>query len=165
MRRQDREVKEIGKIKEIIEQCKTCHLAMADGNMPYVIPLSFGFEIIENTLTLYFHCAKEGRKIDILTRNNQICFEMCCEGEPIFARQTPCNSGYYYSSVHGFGQVSFVEDIGEKCHALTLLMRQQTGEEIVFTEKQAESVCVFKVSTEEFTGKRKPHPQYNPGKQ
>lgn len=158
MRRKDREVVEIKKIREIIEACKTCHLAMVDENMPYVIPLSFGYEMKDNELTLYFHSAGSGRKIDVLTKNNNVCFEMCCEGEPVFAKETPCNSGYYFSSVHGFGNVEFVEDVREKCHALTLLMKRQAGEDIAFTEQQADSVCVYKVCTKEFTGKRKAHP-------
>ncbi len=62
MRRKDREVVDIGDIQSIIESCKTIHLAMADGGMPYVIPLSFGYEITGNTLTLYFHSAYAGLK-------------------------------------------------------------------------------------------------------
>ena len=72
MRRNDREVTDINEIKNILNLCKTCHLAMVDGNMPYVIPLSFGYVMDGDTLTLYFHSAKEGRKIDILKRNGRV---------------------------------------------------------------------------------------------
>jgi Predicted flavin-nucleotide-binding protein len=43
MRRKDREVKDIEGINDIIKSCKTCHVAMVDDGMPYVIPLSFGY--------------------------------------------------------------------------------------------------------------------------
>ncbi len=158
MRRKDREVTDIAEIKSIIESCKTCHLAMVDDGMPYVIPLNFGFEIADGTLTLYFHSAQEGRKIDILRKNNAVCFEMCLEGEPVFASETPCNSGYYYSSVHGFGHVEFITDINEKCNALSLLMKHQANISVTFTDDQAKSVCVYKVVSNDFTGKRKPKP-------
>lgn len=158
MRRKDREVNEIEDIKDIIKNCKVCHVAMVDNEMPYVIPLNFGYEIIDDTLTLYFHSAKEGRKIDILRKNNLVCFEMCIEGEPVNAKITPCNSGYYFSSVLGNGTVKFITDINEKMKALTLLLKQQADIDVTFTETQANTVCVFKIVSNDFTGKKKVRP-------
>ncbi len=158
MRRADRELTDTNQLQEILSTCKTCHLAMIDDGYPYVIPLSYCYELEDHTLTLYFHCAKEGRKINILHKNNTICFEMCLEGEPIFASKTPCNSGYYYSSILGFGNVEFVENSDEKCKALSLLMRHQANQEIEFNMNQANSVCILKVVTNNFTGKKKPRP-------
>ena len=158
MRRKDREVTDVNQIKKILDACKTCHLAMVDNGQPYVIPLSYAYLISNETLTLFFHSAPEGRKIRVLHENNNVCFEMSSEGEPIFAEKTPCNSGYYFSSVHGFGTAQFVGDIDEKCSALTLLMKQQANIDVVFTLAQAESICVFKVSSTDFTGKMKPRP-------
>lgn len=155
MRRKDREVTEMEKIRDIIELCKTCHVAMIDSGTPYVIPLSFGYELAGNVLTLYFHSAKEGRKIDILHNNNSVCFEMCYGGKPAMAAETPCNSGYYFSCIHGFGNVTFVSDSDEKCRALSLLMKRQAGLDISFTAAQAESVCVYKIVSTDFTGKKK----------
>jgi uncharacterized protein len=158
MRRKDREVTDIEEIKSIIESCKVCHLAMVDDGTPYVIPLNYGYRITSQTLTLYFHSAQVGRKIDILHKNNTVCFEMCLEGEPIYAAQTPCNSGYYFSSVHGFGNVEFITDVSEKCNALSLLMKQQANISAAFTQEQANSVCVYKVISNDFTGKIKQKP-------
>ena len=156
MRRKDREVTDICQIKTILDDCKTCHLAMVDEGQPYVVPLNYAYVIDDNVLTLFFHSAMEGRKIKILRDNSSVCFEMSKEGEPIFAEQTPCNSGYYYASVHGFGHVQFIEDVGEKCSALTLLMKHQANIDVCFTKDQANSVCVFKVTSTDFTGKAKP---------
>lgn len=155
MRRADREVKDLETIQSILDQCKTCHLAMVEDGMPYVIPLSYAYEVKEEILTLYFHSAKEGRKLDILRKNSAVCFEMCMEGEPIYAKETPCNSGYYYASVHGFGEVVFVEDTEEKCRSLSLLMKHQADTDVVFTKEQASGVCVYKVVTKDFVGKQK----------
>lgn len=158
MRRSDRQVTDFGKIKQILDDCKTCHLAMVDNGQPYVIPLSYAYTIDNEVLTLYFHSAKEGRKISVLHKNNTVCFEMCNEGVPVFAAKTPCNSGYYYSSVHGFGSVYFIDDISEKCSALSLLMNHQANIKFDFTTEQVDSVCVFKVISTDFTGKMKPRP-------
>ena len=158
MRRKDREVGDISKIREILDGCKTCHLAMADKGQPYVIPLNYGYTLCGKELTLFFHSAKEGRKLRILHENAAVCFEMCSEGEPVFAAKTPCDSGYYYSSVHGFGHAEFIEDIEEKCSALSLLMQHQAGLTVDFTPAQAESVCIFKVVSTDYTGKVKAQP-------
>lgn len=155
MRRKDREVLNIEEIKHIIDKCKVCHLAMVDKGLPYVVPLNFCFTIDENSLTLFFHCAKAGRKLDILNENNAVCFEMVCEGK-LGHVENPCNSGYFFESVHGFGLVEFIEDVNEKCKALTLLMQHQSNEDFIFTQDQANSVCVFKVMSKDFTGKKKP---------
>ena len=41
---------------------------MADDNQPYIIPLNFGYVYKTGILTLYFHGAYKGMKIDILKK-------------------------------------------------------------------------------------------------
>lgn len=155
-RRKDREVTDIKNIEEILLQCKTCHVAMIDNGEPYVVPLSYGYKILEgNVLELYFHSAPEGRKIDILKRNNSVCFEMSYEGEPVHS-ETPCNSGYYFASVIGFGKAIFIENADEKTEALSIMFKHQTGKDIAFTAEKVENICVFKIVSADFTGKKKP---------
>lgn len=159
MRRKDREVKDRDEIEKIILRCKTCHVAMVDDGAPYVVPLSFGYKFLENgVLELYFHSAHEGKKIDVLRKNNKVCFEMASEGEPMFT-DTPCNSGYYFASMIGYGEVFFIQDAVEKCEALSIMFKHQSGKEAVFTADQAKTVCVYKIVSAEFTGKRKPRPK------
>ena len=43
MRRKDREVTDIAKIKEIMRNCNACRVGFADGDKVYIVPLSFGF--------------------------------------------------------------------------------------------------------------------------
>lgn len=153
MRRADRAVKDQSGIIEILDMCKTASVAMMDKDVPYVVPLSYGYEIKEDVLILYFHCAKEGRKIDILSRNNEVCFTIFNEGQPLYA-ETPCNSGYSYSSIIGNGVVEFIEDSAEKRYALGKMFAHQSGKNVEFTEKQADSVSVFRITVKEYTGKR-----------
>jgi len=158
MRRKDREIKDREELEKILLLCKTCHVAMVDGSLPYVVPLSFGYRFVnDNVLELFFHSAYEGRKIEILKKNNMVCFEMSNEGEPLFA-DAPCNSGYYFSSIIGNGRVAFIENAEEKCEALSFMFRHQSGKDAVFTAEQAETVCVYKIVSADFTGKKKPRP-------
>jgi len=156
MRRNDREVTDIVGIEEILLKCKTCHVAMVDNGTPYVVPLSYGYRILDgNVLELYFHSALEGRKFDVLKRNSKVCFEMSYEGESVRS-ESPCNSGYYYASVIGFGVAVYIEGAEEKCKTLSLIVKHQIGKDATFTVEQTESVCVFKIISTDFSGKKKP---------
>lgn len=155
MRRSDRQVTDISVIKDILDTCKTASIAMIDGDTPYVIPLNYGYELNDEKLVLYFHCAKEGRKIDVLKANSKVCFAVFNEGETINAK-TPCNSGYFYSSIVGNGNVEFIENTAEKCKALTVFVAHQMSKAVEFTDTQANSVCVFKLQVTDFTAKKKP---------
>jgi len=156
MRRKDREVTDIRGIEEILLQCKVCHVAMVDDGCPYVVPLSYGYKILDgNKLELYFHSALEGRKLDILKRNNKVCFEMAFKGEPVHP-ETPCNSGYYSASVIGFGEAVFITDADEKCQGISIMFKHQTGKDVAFSAEQAAMVCVFKIVSTDFTGKKSP---------
>lgn len=154
MRRKDREVTGRDEITFILDMCRTACVAMADENEPYVVPLSYGYEWKEDCLELYFHCAKEGKKSEILKRNARVCFTIFNEGE-LLHTENPCNSGYCFSSVMGNGTVEFVEDAGERSHALQKMFSHQTGRTAVFTAAQINSVCVFKIVSRDYTGKRK----------
>jgi len=158
MRRKDREVTDTGQIELILDGCKTCHLAMVDDGQPYVVPLSYAYTLEDGVISLYFHSAKDGRKIGALRENNAVCFEISIEGEPIFTAEAPCDSGFYYSSVIGFGSAEFIDNIDGKRSALSYLMKHQSNLDVEFTPSQAESVCVFKVVSTSYTGKMKPRP-------
>lgn len=157
MRRKDREVAGAEGIRKILDSCKTACVSMVDGDTPYVVPLSYGYDLEDGRLVLYFHCAKQGRKVDVLKKNPKVCFAVFHEGEPVHA-DTPCNSGYYFSSVIGNGTAEFIENPEEQQYALRAMFAHQTGEDVEFTEQQAAAVHVFKIVSHDFTGKRKPKP-------
>lgn len=152
MRRKDREVTEIGEICAILDVCQTCYVGMLDGMEPYVVPLSYGYTMENGILTLYFHSAAEGRKMDIWKREQTVCFAVGTEGA-LRAAPSPCGYGYAYSSVMGRGVLEFIENAADKCRALEILFRHQTGKSATFTAQQAEAVCVYKIVCGDFTAK------------
>jgi nitroimidazol reductase NimA-like FMN-containing flavoprotein (pyridoxamine 5'-phosphate oxidase superfamily) len=159
MRRKDREVTGTEELLAIIRANKVCRLGMADGNLPYVVPLNYGFEFDRGGLVLYFHCAGEGKKIDILKKNSRVCFEIDGEHE-LTAGEIACEYGFDFASIIGFGNAGFIDDEAEKTRALTALMRHQTGEDrdFAFAPAQLRAVTVFKVTAHSFTGKRRAPP-------
>jgi len=127
---------------------------MVDGDRPYVLPLNFGAALEEGKITVYLHCALEGRKLDILRRNPRVCVEADCEYRLIEAKEA-CGYGCTYASVLGEGRAEILENPGEKAHGLSVLMAHQTGKEFFFTESQTASVCVLRIRLEQAAGKRR----------
>ncbi|GHV77711.1 5-nitroimidazole antibiotic resistance protein [Spirochaetia bacterium] len=159
MRRKDREVTDIEEKLGILRRCKVLRLGLAEQNQPYIVPMNFGFDYREGILTLYLHGAKEGKKVDILLRNKQVCFEMDGEHSLITGTE-PCHYSFAYESIIGFGVGEILEKDDEKVYGLKVLMKHQTGEdkEFTFSDEQLRAVNVFRVRVSSFTGKRRPHP-------
>jgi nitroimidazol reductase NimA-like FMN-containing flavoprotein (pyridoxamine 5'-phosphate oxidase superfamily) len=155
MRRKEREITGIDEKIALLEKCKVCRLGLSENDSPYIVPLNFGYSFRGGKLTLFFHSAGEGKKLDIMRKNPRVCFEIDSEHE-LKQADTACAYGFAYASLIGFGVVSFIEDREEKIQALNFLMRHQTGKEIPFHYSNAEldAVTVYKMDVAEFTGKR-----------
>lgn len=152
MRRKDREITDIKEILAILEACKVMRIAMCRENRPYVVPLSFGYSYENGGFTLYFHCAKEGKKLDWLRENPCLAFEMDC-GHNMLPAQSPCSYGYECQSILGEGTAFFVEDPEEKKEILHRYMKHQTGRDFSFTDAQAETVGICKILVEHISAK------------
>ena len=109
MRKVEKEIKDRSEIDSIIHRSKVCRLGMSDNGKPYIVPLSFGYDGKD----VYFHCAKAGRKLDILAVNNSVCLEFdLIEG--VVNAEKACDWGIRYQSVIAFGEAKAVDDIDKK---------------------------------------------------
>ena len=149
MRRNEKEIKDPATLRAIIQQSKVCRVGLSDGNRPYIVPLCFGYE----DGFLYFHAAHEGQKIEIIKKNNRVCFEFDVNAE-IVEEQQACEWGMRYQSVIGFGTAVFLDDVEEKRRALEIIMRQYSDRSFLFPEHSVASTTVLKVAIESMTGKQ-----------
>lgn len=155
MRRKDREVTDLGAIGRIIGDCKVLRLGMVDEGRPYVVPMNFGFDLRDGVLELYCHSAPEGRKVEVLRRKPEVCFEMDC-GHRLVEAEAACGYGFAYSSVIGEGTVGFIEDHEEKLRALLRIMEHQTGRsDFSIPDAALRGVLVFGVAVGSFTAKQR----------
>jgi uncharacterized protein len=149
MRRDEKEITDRTEIDLIIRGSRVFRLGLSDQGQPYIIPLCFGYD----GKALYFHCAKEGRKLDIVQRNKRVCFEFDTIEGMVEADQG-CNWGIEYQSVIGFGTAQVVEDVIEKQTALTLLMAQYSKRSFVFPPEMLARTAVVRIDIESLTGKQ-----------
>ena len=157
MRRKDREVLDEIKIDEFIRNCDCCRIGFYDkeNNEVYIVPLNFGYSHVDNKRVFYFHGAKEGRKIELISKTKKVGFEMDSNHELIIGKMA-CNYSERYQCVMGTGLISFVEDKDEKIAALNEIMFQSTGKkDWDFPEPMLNGVVVFKIEVTSLSAKER----------
>ena len=153
MRRKDREVTDIAKIKEIMRNCNACRVGFADGDKVYIVPLSFGFTENDGKFVLYFHGNKVGRKMDLAEKLEYAGFEMDTSYEMVSA-DLPCNFTAMFQSVIGTGKVSTITEPSAKREALTIIMKQYSPrDDFEFLDKMVDATGIFKIEVEELSCK------------
>ena len=157
MRRKDREITDREEIRAILERARVLHLGLYDGEYPYVVPMHYGFTLEDGVLRFYVHCAKEGHKLDLVRRDGRVFVELDTD-EALLPGAAACAWGACYASVMARGRASIVEDAEEKCRALALLMKTQTGREFSFTPAEAAAVTVLRIDAREYTAKARRRP-------
>ncbi len=149
MRKKEKEITDSAEIEQVIKQARVCRLGFVDGNEPYVVPVCFGYK--DNAF--YFHCAPEGRKIDLIKKNNRVCVEVEADVEIINA-ENPCGWSIKYRSVIGVGRAYILEDEEDKIRGLAVLMRQFGDKEPDMEFEKADRVAVVRIDIEHIAGKK-----------
>jgi hypothetical protein len=153
MRKKEREINELTTIESIISQADVCRIAMANDNIPYIVTMNFGYS--GNPVNkLYFHCANEGRKIEMIRKNNYVCFEMDTDHK-IEKGPRACDFSMHYRSVVGYGFISVVEDPAGKITGLNMIMSHYSSEkEFSYKPEVLKRTTVLCLEITEITGKK-----------
>ncbi len=149
MRRREREIRDEKEMQDILDQGLVCRLGLSDGLLPYVVPMNFG----TRNGRLYLHSAGEGRKVDMIRRNNRVCFEVDV-GARISRGESACRWSMKYRSVIGFGTARILEDETDKRAGLDAIMAHYGGPEGPYDAKSLERTCVIEITIETMTGKQ-----------
>lgn len=180
MRKSNREVTNPSEMIAIMRRCDVCRLALNDEDgYPYIVPLNFG--ILEEAgegdggrnrgrdgdrdeerddeggarVSLVFHSALEGRKLELMTADPRASFEMDCD----HVLQHFPDRGYCtmaYASVIGRGRIEMVEDPEEKVRALDAIMEQFHPEgDAAYNDAAIPRTAVYRLNVEQMVGKRK----------
>lgn len=127
MRRRERAVDDPVLIKAFLQRSRVAILAFNEEPYPYVVPLSYGFEINDDGLILYFHGASEGHKAELMNQNPQVRFVIAEPSATIVIDDPVCKSGQNYFSVIGSGYIKSLQ--GEaRVHAMEQLMHHYAAD-------------------------------------
>jgi len=150
MRRSEKEITQRGEICAVLQRGSICHLGLVDGDEPYVVPVSYGFD----GDALYFHSAGEGRKIETIREHPRVCFEVTAEWS-LQPAETACSWGASYESVIGWGTARLITDPTAKRAALNTIMNQYDDTEAhLFSASIIDKTTVVRIDIERMTGKR-----------
>ena len=120
MRRRDKQITDQSAIKKILKISRYVTIALCRNGQPYLVSLSHGYD--EKNNCLYFHCAKEGKKIVYLKSNDVTWGQALLDYG--FSEGDECT--HLYASVHFSGRVSFIDDVDEKHRAVECIINQQS---------------------------------------
>ena len=150
MLRADREITDQSELEAVLRQANVLNLGLWDGEQVYVVPLNYGYR----DHALYIHSALEGRKIDILRRNPQVCFSITLS-QQIVEGEKACDWGTTFCSLIGYGVAHFLETSEEKTAGLNAFMAQFTEKPQHYSEGMLKVTAVVRIDITELTGKRR----------
>lgn len=153
MRRSDREITNPAKIEDILSRCSCCRIGFHDKGTVYIVPLSFGYEKRGDIYTLYFHGAKEGRKVDLIRQNPSVGFELDT-GYTLHPAELACGYSASFQSIVGTGVAHMVTGTEEKKHSLSQIMAHYAQQpDWQFEDKMLDAVAVFKLTVTDLSCK------------
>ena len=154
MRRTDREITDRADMLTILDKCRIIRLGLCDNDRAYIVPMNFAHEDADGKLRIYLHCAHKGRKMDIIARNNKVCFEADCSHEQ-FEGNLPCSWTEKYESVMGEGTIKTISSKEEKIAALDIIMKRYgfPGKP-QYTDAAIEAVAILRIDVTALSGKR-----------
>ena len=149
MRRKERKITDQETINKILSESLICRIALFDDDFPYIVPMNYGFK--DNAL--YFHCATEGKKIDLIQKNNKVGFEIEAEHEILKFEQS-CKWTTKYRSIIGTGEIEIIRDFEEKIKGLDILMQQHGKHDNSYNSKHVDNVFILKLNVLSLSAKQ-----------
>lgn len=154
VRRQNRMLEDQSRIKELLHTSEYgfLNLGITENGYAYGIPISYAYD--EATNCLYFHCAPEGQKLDIIKQNDKVSFCVVGVSRPIANQFTTL-----FESVIAFGKADIDLSDEEKRKALRLIVAkyspgyEELGEK--YMDKSWNRTTTFKIQIEHITAKAK----------
>lgn len=120
MRKKSREMSAAWAI-DVMDKAPYITVGMTDTDgMPYCVPLSLA-RVGENTF--YFHCATEGKKLDILQMHPNVCLTAVSKCKPTVGPKDGSFTLEYKSAI-AFGRAEVVTDESEKRDALQAICQR-----------------------------------------
>lgn len=151
MRKAEREIKDFNQIVDLIKNTNTIRLGLNDSPYPYVVPVSFGFEVIDEQINFYFHGAKVGKKVQLVEQNPNVCVE----GDICHRFMDTINSvTCLYESFIAFGKCQKLNG-QDAIYGLQKILEHCGYGNHSINEKAVDITAVFKIEINSITAKHR----------
>ena len=134
---------------EVLKRNTSGVLTLAPCNdYPYPVPLSYVYD----EGRIYFHCAKQGYKLDVIRENPKVAFCVIDKDQVVPEKYTT-----YYRSVIVYGKAKIIETKEEMYPAILKLCERYVPNNQEGHEKEIagswQRMCMIDLEIEEMTGK------------
>lgn len=149
MRRFKQEISEAECIEVLVNEPRGVLSVIGDDGYPYGMPLDHWYSKEDGKL--YFHCAKEGHKLDAISRCDKVSYCVMDEG---FRKEGEW--ALNIKSVIVFGRMKIVEDDAKKREICSNITRKFTSDESYLEyelEHSFKNVCCLEITPEHMSGK------------
>ena len=152
MRRKELEITDFNEIIKIIKKNRVLVLGLTDKDKPYLVPLNYVEEITIDRISIYFHCALSGKKLDLIRKNYSCSFVIYNDFgvERLEEEQTATTR---YESIIGSGTVEILVESKEKETAGLALLAKYDLSDLPLNQKALDGTCFCKITVEEISGK------------
>jgi hypothetical protein len=150
MKRKEKQIAERDRMDAILMDCDVIHVAFARDNIPYVVPLNFGYD----GRFIYLHTAHSGRKIDFIDANPDVCFTAERRVRIMPDDIRACKWTCAFESVIGSGAIAELLGEENKIYGLNHIMRHYDTRQWSFDPKVVAKTRVWRIEIRELSGKR-----------
>jgi nitroimidazol reductase NimA-like FMN-containing flavoprotein (pyridoxamine 5'-phosphate oxidase superfamily) len=153
IRRTEREITDSNECEAVLKDSKYAIVALCKNNQPYIVTLSYGYD--KKDKSLYFHCAKEGQKIDFIRANPYACATIIADDG---FDANSCEHSYKSLVIHG--PIEIVNEKNVADYAIQLMIHQLEKEEpekylkrLQTGIKSYDNMQILRMKIESMTGK------------
>jgi len=152
IRRKEKTIEDYNEMKDVIKKAAHITIAICKDNVPYLVTLSHSYDPDQNCI--FFHCAKEGKKLDYLSENNIVWGQALIDKGYV---QGACD--HLYITTQFKGKVGFIENFEEKKQALISMINKLDNNpkkviEQQLSEKSISRVNIGRIDIEYMSGKK-----------
>jgi nitroimidazol reductase NimA-like FMN-containing flavoprotein (pyridoxamine 5'-phosphate oxidase superfamily) len=136
-------------MEKLLADERVGYLGMSVGDKPYVIPMTYGYA--EGKIV--FHCAVEGRKLELIRDNAHVCFTASRYLGEMVSHPQGAECHVNSDSVICYGRARIIDDIEERCQVLNAFNRclQPNAREI--TLEEVRHCLAVEIVVDEMTGR------------
>ncbi len=152
-RRKRNEIIDATEKEALLKQCNHATIALCDGDIPYIVTMSYGFDA--DNCCLFFHCANNGDKLDFIRKNSKACATVIKDNGYLHG-----DCDHDYESLVIRGHMNIVSDLQEKKHGLQVLLKHLEKDPTpimarnIKTDTSYDSVTILKLEMQSIIGKK-----------
>jgi len=146
----------VQEMKKILSEEDTATLCMANGDVPYAVPVSYAY-IDEKII---FHCALKGKKLDFIKKNPHVCMVVDRHPDRMKPHHPEGKCKYRFESVICEGRARIIDSVEERYQYLLKFLkyfnvRLSVSDDKPLLPEAAEKCGVVIIEIIEMSGRKK----------